>query len=113
MMRLHMALRSFDQYSMGPSGVDAQSTERAKRIWRGSEGEMASLVQSKKPMSCLSSCWHVGCLWKESTSPALWARSTHSLANEVESSINGRAMDGLGHKPLPSLGETRVLAASW
>lgn len=51
MIRLHMPRKSFDQNSMGPSGVDAQSTERANCICRGSEGDMGSRVQSKKPTS--------------------------------------------------------------
>lgn len=106
-----MARKSLDQYSIGPNGVDAQSTERAKRMWPGSEGEMASLVQSKKPMSWLSSDWRVSCLWKESTSPAVWARNTHSFMKELESSIEGSAMVGLGHKPLPSLGEVCLLSS--
>jgi hypothetical protein len=51
MMRLHMARRSVDQYSIGPSGVFAQSTERANKICDGSEADSGSRVQSKKPMS--------------------------------------------------------------
>lgn len=71
MIKLHIARRSFDQYSIGPRGVEAQSIERANWICLGREGDNDSLVQSKKPMSWLSSCGPSGSLWKESTSPAV------------------------------------------
>ena len=51
MIKLHMARKSLDQYSIGPRGVDAQSMERANWICLGSEEEIDKRVQSKKPTS--------------------------------------------------------------
>ena len=62
-MRLHICRKSEDQYSIGPNGVDDQSTLLANWIWRGRLSERGSRVQSKKPISR-------GMLPKGSMSPA-------------------------------------------
>lgn len=46
-MRLHMALKSNVQVSMGPKGVEAQSMLRANWICRGRAGVSGNRVQSK------------------------------------------------------------------
>lgn len=51
MIKLHMARKSLDQYSIGPRGVEGQSIERANWICRGRDADKGNLVQSKKPMS--------------------------------------------------------------
>jgi len=51
MIKLHMARKSLDQYSIGPRGVDGQSIERANWICRGRDAVKGNLVQSKNPIS--------------------------------------------------------------
>ncbi len=48
MIMLDMTRRSAGHCSMGPSGVDAQSMERANRMCSGSSGVMAMRVQSNE-----------------------------------------------------------------
>jgi hypothetical protein len=50
MTRLHIALKSNVQFSIGPRGVEAQSTLRANWICRGRAADMGIRVQSKEEL---------------------------------------------------------------
>src|SRR5579871_3997414 len=78
-MRLHICRKSEGQNSIGPNGVDDQSTLLANCIWLGRLSDRGSLVQSKKPISR-------GMPSNGSSPPAKMAPRLLSLMMDVSSS---------------------------
>jgi hypothetical protein len=91
MTRLHMALKSKDQFSMGPSGVEAQSTLRANCICLGRAADIGRRVQSNEEFSGYRVC--VNSLVVTSLCAAIIACFGGFPVTDPEVDVNGKGED--------------------